>query len=45
MTRKRELRDRGGHAVLTLEARLQQPLGNAVPNLVRRARAGSVRLD
>jgi hypothetical protein len=45
MTRKRELRDRGDRAVLSLEARLQRPLGDAVPNLVRRARAGSVRLD
>jgi hypothetical protein len=42
---ERELRDKGGRAVLSLEARLQRPLGDAVPNLVRRARAGAVRLD
>lgn len=42
---EREFRDKGGRAVLSLEARLQRPLGDAVPNLVRRARAGAVRLD
>ena len=42
---ERELRDRGGRAVLSLEARLQRPLGDAVPNLTRRAQTRSARLD
>ncbi len=36
----RELRDKGARAVLSLETRLQRPLGDAIPALVRRAQAG-----
>jgi hypothetical protein len=42
---ERELSDRGSRAVISLEARLQRPLGNAVADFARRARASSVRVD
>jgi hypothetical protein len=42
---ERELSDRGGRAVISLETRLQRPLGDAVLSLVRRAQAGSGRAD
>jgi hypothetical protein len=42
---ERELRDRGGRAVPSLEGRIRRPLGDTVIKLIRRAQAGTVRLD